>query len=401
MMLFRMSALAAALALSHAPLAVAETHYGPGVSNFEIKIGNTTPYSGGASSYGTIGRAEQAYFHMINDHGGINGRKITFLSLDDAYSPPKTVEQTRRLVEQENVLLIFAAFGTATITATQKYLAERQVPQLFPISGASKWEDARTFPWMRGWQPTYQAEGKMFARYILQHKPAGKIAVLYQNDDYGKDYLKGLKDGLGAMAGTMIVKAITYEGTDPTIDSQIATLQGSGADIFFDVTTAKFAAQAIRKAHDIGWRPLHLLNSISTSVSSVLEPAGLEKSVGLVSLSYSKDPTDPHFAGDAAVRQWRAWMTKYYPEGEQANINNAIAYSRAMTLVAVLKKCGDDLTRENIMQQSANLDLDLPMLLPGIKITSAPERSSAIRAMQLERFNGKSWEHFGDVITAD
>jgi ABC-type branched-subunit amino acid transport system substrate-binding protein len=311
------------------------------------------------------------------------------------------VEQTRRLVEQENVLLIFASFGTATITATQKYLADRQVPQLFPISGASKWEDARTFPWIRGWQPTYQAEGKLFARYILQHKPAGKIAVLYQNDDYGKDYLKGLKDGLGAMADVMIVKAITYEGTDPTIDSQITTLQGSGADIFFDVTTAKFAAQAIRKAHDIGWRPLHLLNSISTSVSSVLEPAGLDKSVGLVSLSYSKDPTDPHFAGDAAVREWRAWMTKYYSDGEQANINNAIAYSRAMTLVAVLKQCGDALTRENIMQQSANLDLDLPMLLPGIKITSSPEQYSAIRAMQLERFNGKSWEHFGDVITAD
>jgi branched-chain amino acid transport system substrate-binding protein len=338
---------------------------------------------------------------MINEHGGINGRKITFLSLDDAYSPPKTVEQTRRLVEQEEVLLIFAAFGTATISATQKYLELQQVPQLFPISGASKWDDVQKFSWIRGWQPTYHAEGKMFARYILQHKPAGKIAVLYQNDDYGKDYLKGLKDGLGATADAMIVKAVTYEGTDPSIDSQVITLKGSGADIFFDVTTAKFAAQAIRRAYDIGWRPLHLLNSISTSVSSVLEPAGLEKSIGLISLSYSKDPTDPHFAGDAGVQEWRAWMTKYYPEGDQANINNAIAYSRAMTLVAVLKQCGDDLTRENIMRQSANLDLDLPMQLPGIKVKSVPEQYSAIRGMQLERFNGRSWEQLGDVITAD
>jgi branched-chain amino acid transport system substrate-binding protein len=394
-------ALAVVIAFSCTAHAAAEKDYGPGVTDSEIKIGNTTPYSGGASSYGTIGRAESAVFDMINGRGGINGRKIRFLSRDDSYSPPKTVEHTRRLVEQDEVLLIFAAFGTATTSATQKYLSARKVPQIFPISGASKWEDVQSYPWIRGWQPTYRAEGQMLAQYILQNKPAGKIAVLFQNDDYGKDYLMGLKDGLGASADEMIVKAVTYDSTDPTIDSQIITLQASGADIFFDVTTAKFAAQAIRKAYDIGWHPMHLLNSISTSVSSVLEPAGLEKSVGVISLNYTKDPTDPRFADDAAVREWRAWMTKYYPEGDQSNITNATAYSRAMTLVAMLEHCGDDLSRENVMRQSANLDLDLPMLLPGIKVRSTPNHYSAIRGMQLQRFNGKSWEHFGGVINLD
>jgi branched-chain amino acid transport system substrate-binding protein len=393
--------MAVAIALVQALPAAAEKRYGPGVSDTEIRIGNTMPYSGGASIYGAIGKAESAYFRMVNDQSGVNGRKITFVSLDDGYSPPRTLEQTRQLVEQENVLLIFGAFGTATISATQKYLNEHKVPQLFLVSGASKWNDPEQFPWIRGWQPTYQMEGQIFARYILQHRPGGRIAVLYQNDDYGKDYLRGLKDGLGAEAADMIIKEVTYEGTDPTIDSQIVTLQATGADVFLDVTTAKFAALAVRKIHDIGWRPLHLLNSISTSVSSVLVPAGLDKSVGIVSVSYSKDPTDPQFAADPAVLEWRAWMTKYYPEGDQANINNAIAYSRAMTLVAALKQCGDDISRENVMRQASNLELVLPMLLPGIKIKTAPDRFSAIHAMQLERFDGKSWEHFGGLIALD
>ena len=362
----RFAALAVALALQH-PVHAGEKNYGPGVSDSEIKIGNTMPYSGAASSYGTIGKAEAAYFRMINDRGGINGRKLTFISLDDGYSPPKTVEQTRKLVEQENVLLIFSAFGTATISATQKYLNERRVPWLFPVSGASKWE-ADQASWIRGWQPTYRAEGQIFGRYLMQEKPGAKIAVLYQNDDYGKDYLNGLRQGLGPAAATMIVKEVTYEGTDPTIDSQIVTLQSSGADVFFDVTTAKFAAQAIRKTYDIGWRPVHLLISTSTTVSSVLEPAGLDKSVGIISTTYAKDPTDPKFREDPAVRDWLAWMSKYYPDGDRANVSNAGAYSRAMTLVQVLRQCGDDLSRENVMRQAAALDLELPMLLPGIRI---------------------------------
>jgi branched-chain amino acid transport system substrate-binding protein len=389
---------ALAIVLGQALGAEPEKRYGPGVSDTEIRIGNTMPYSGAASLYGTIGRAEDAYFRMVNDQGGVNGRKITFVSFDDGYSPPKTVEQTRRLVEQENVLLIFGAFGTATISATHKYLNDHKVPQLFPVSGASKWEDARQFPWIRGWQPTYQKEGQIFARYILQNKPGARIGVLYQNDDYGKDYLSGLRNGLGSKADDMIIKEVTYQGTDPTIDSQIITLQAAGADVFFDVTTAKFAAQAIRKSHDIGWQPLHLLNSVSTSVSSVLEPAGLDKSVGIVSVSYSKDPADPAFAADPAVLNWRSWMTRYYPEGDQANINNAIAYSRAMTLIAALKQCGDDLSRENVIREAGKLDLELPMLLPGIKIKTAPDHFSAIHEMRLERFNGKTWEHFGGLI---
>jgi branched-chain amino acid transport system substrate-binding protein len=302
-----------ALAMLHAPQVASAQSYGPGASDTEIRIGNTMPYSGPASLFGTIGMAEAAYFRMVNDRGGINGRKIRFISLDDGYSPPKTVEQTHRLIEQDNVLLIFSAFGTATVSATQKYLGKHGVPQLFPVSGASKWVDAQRYPWIRGWQPTYRAEGQIFARYILQQRPDARIAALYQNDDYGRDYLSGLKDGLGDRAVQMIAKEATYEGTDPTIDSQIIDLKSTGADVFFDVATAKFAAQAIRKSYDIGWKPLHLLNSISTAVSTVLAPAGLEKSVGIVSATYAKDPTDPKYQNDPAVRDWLAWMANTTP----------------------------------------------------------------------------------------
>jgi branched-chain amino acid transport system substrate-binding protein len=393
--------LCATLALVLGEAHAGEKHYGPGITDTTITMGNTMPYSGSLSTYGTIGRAEAAYFRMINEQGGINGRNIEFLSLDDAYSPPRTAEQTRRLVERDEVLLIFSAFGTATISAVQKYLAERRVPTLFFVSGASKWDDPHRFPWMRGWQPTYEAEGRAFAKYLLEHRPNATVAVLYQNDDYGKDYLKGFRDGLGDQSGRMIAKEVTYEATDPTIDSQVVTLQSSGADVFFDVTTGKFAAQAIRKAQDIGWRPLHLLNSISTSVSAVLTPAGLEKAQGIVSLAYVKDPTDPQFRDDPDVAAWAQWMERWFPEGDRSDASNVNGYSRAMTLVDVLERCGDDLTRENVMHQAANIDLDLPLLMPGIKAVSRPDRSFLIQQMQLRRFNGTSWERFGDVIALD
>jgi branched-chain amino acid transport system substrate-binding protein len=387
--------LAGALALP----AAAQKNYGPGVSDTEIRIGQTMPYSGPASSYGTIGKAEAAYFAMINEQGGVNGRKITLISLDDAYSPPKTVEQTRKLVEQENVLADFGPLGTPTNTSIQKYLNEKKVPQLFVATGATKWGDPEHFPWTIGWQPAYQIEGHIFAKYILQHAPNAKIAVLYQNDDYGKDYLKGLKDGLGAQASKLIIKEVTYETSDPTIDSQIVSLQASGADTFLNATTPKFAAQAIRKAYDIGWKPLHFLNNVSISVGSVLKPAGLEKAVGVITADYRKDPTDPHWKDDAGYKQWLDFMKKYMPDADLGDNDYPYGMMAAMTMVQVLKQCGNDLSRENIMKQAANLkDLELPMLLPGIKVNTSPTNFSPIRQMQLQRFNGQTWELFGDVF---
>jgi branched-chain amino acid transport system substrate-binding protein len=366
-------------------------------SGSEIKIGNTMPYSGAASAYGTIGRMEAAYFKMLNEQGGINGRKIDFISLDDGYNPSKAVEQTRRLVESDGVLLMFSAFGTATVTAVQKYLSDQKVPQLFFVTGASKWEDRKQHSWMVGWQPTYHAEGMIFANYLLRSRPDARIGVLYQNDDYGKDYLQGLKDGLGAKASAMIVRELTYQVSDPTIDSQIVALKASGADVFFNVTTAKFAAQAIRKSDEIGWKPLHLINSISSAVASVLEPAGLDKSVGLITAAYGKDPTDPQFKDDPGVRDYFHFMHTYFPEGDVNNMQNAVTYSRTMTLLQVLRQCGDDLSRDNIMRQASQLDLELPMLLPGIRVRTGIDRPSAITEMQLQRFTGQSWERFGEL----
>jgi len=392
-------ALAAAVAL--ATPAAAQKNYGPGVSDTEIKLGQTMPYSGPVSAYGTIGKAESAYFAMINDQGGVNGRKITLISLDDAYSPPKTVEQTRKLIEQEGVLLDFNPLGTPSNTAIQKYMNERKVPQLFVATGATKWGDPAHFPWTMGWQPTYQTEGHIFAKYLLQDRPNAKLAILYQNDDYGKDYLKGMKDGLGDHAGKMIVAEVTYETSDPTIDSQIIQLQASGADTFYDVTTPKFAAQAIRKTYDIGWKPLHLLNGVSTSVSAVLTPAGIEKSIGVITLIYGKDPTDPAWQNDQGYKDWAAWMKKYYSDGDLTDAFNVYGYSVAQTMVQVLKQCGDDLTRENIMKQAANLNLELPMLLPGIKVSTGPTQFYPIREMQMAKFNGKIWERIGKVIESE
>jgi len=392
---------ALALALAAAP-AAAQKKYDPGASDTEIKIGNTMPYSGPASAYGTIGKAEAAYFKKINDEGGINGRKINFITLDDAYSPPKTVEMVRRLVEQDEVLLVFQPLGTAANTAIHKYMNAKKVPQLFVATGATKWNDPQNFPWTMGWQPNYQTETTIYAKHILQTKPNAKIAVLYQNDDYGKDYLKGLKDGLGDKAKTMIVAEASYETSDPTVDSQVVQLQSSGADVFVNITTPKFAAQAIRKVYDIGWKPVHYLNNVSQSVGSVLTPAGLDKSVGIISANYGKDPTEPEWDNDPQMLEWRAFMKKYYPDGNLTDTFNVYGYSVARTLVQVLKQCGDNLTRENVMKQAANLkNFDTGMSLPGIRINTSPKDFAPIEAVQLERFDGKGWVRFGNVISND
>ena len=379
--------------------ALAEKQYGPGVTDTEIKIGQTMPYSGPASAYGTIGRSETAYFKMINDHGGINGRKINMISLDDGYSPPRTVEQTRRLVEHEEILLLFSSLGTATNSSVHKYLNAKKVPQLFVASADGKFGDPEHYPWTMGWIPNQQTETGAYAQYILKVRPNARIAVLFQNDDFGKDYFKWFKSALGAASSRLIVATASYETTDPTVDSQIVTLQASGADVFVNLSTPKFAAQAIKRAHDIGWRPLHILVGASRSVSAVLQPAGLEKSVGIVTGAYLKDPTDPQWKADPAVKEWFAWMDKYYPEGDRADFYNAAGYTFAQTLVLVLRQCADDLTRENVMRQAANLhNVTLPLLLPGIRINTGPTDFRPVKQMQLQRFDGVRWVLFGDVI---
>ncbi len=396
----RSAAVIAALTLSLTSLsALAQAKYGPGASATEIKLGQTMPYSGPASAYGTIGKVELAYFKMINDQGGINGRKIDLISLDDGYSPPKTVEQIRKLVEEDDVLALFDTLGTPTNSAIQKYVNAKKVPHLFLATGATKWGDPKHFPWTMGFNLTYQTEGEIYAKYLLKHKPNAKIAILYQNDDYGKDLLKGVKDGLGAANAKMIVAEQTYETTDPTIDSQILSLQASGADTFIDITTPKFGAQAVRKAFDSGWKPLHFLNNVAASVGTVLTPAGLEKSNGLITVEYYKDPTDPAWKDDPAMKEWFAFMAKYYPDGNVRDASNVFGVLAAQTMVQVLKQCGNDLTRENVMKQAANLkDLKLPLLLPGITINTSPTDFFPVKQAQLARFDGKAWVLFGDVI---
>ncbi len=391
---------AASAALIAAPSIRTWAASAPGITDKEIKIGQTMPYSGPASAYGTIGKAELAYFKMINEQGGINGRKINLMSLDDGYSPPKTVELVRRLVEQEGVAFTFQTLGTPCNSAIHKYMNDHKVPQLVVATGATKWADPKNFPWTIGWQPNYQTEAIIYSKDILANHPNAKVGVLYQNDDFGKDYLIGLKAGLGAKYGSMVVKEVSYEATDPTVDSQIVTLQGAGADTLVTAALPKLAAQAIRKAYDIGWKPLHYMTNVSISVASVLEPAGLEKSVGLISAGYEKDPTDPRWANDQGYKDWRAWMAKYYPDGSLSDLNNAYGYSVAMTLVQTLKQCGDDLSRENVMKQAASLkEMSLPMLLPGVKVATSATNFSPIKQMQLEKFDGKIWQLFGDVLS--
>jgi branched-chain amino acid transport system substrate-binding protein len=375
----------------------------PGVTANEIKIGQTMPYSGPASAYGTIGKAELAYFKMVNEQGGINGRQINLISLDDGYAPPKTVEQVRRLVEQENVAFLFNTLGTPSNTAIEKYLNDRKVPQLFVASGASKWGDPQHFPWTIGWQPDYRTEARIYAKYILKNKPEAKIAVLYQNDDFGKDYLIGLKEGLGAeKAKTMVVQEASYEVSDTTVDSQVVSLQGSGADTLLVGATPKFAAQAIRKVYDVGWKPLFFMTNVAISVGAVITPAGPEKAVGIISAAYGKDPVDPTWKDDAGMKQWRDFMAKYYPEGDATDANNTYGYGAAATLVQVLKQCGSDLSRENVMKQAASLkDLVLPTTLPGIKISTGPTEYYPIRQMQLQTWDGKTWKLFGEVLSGE
>ena len=394
--LFGLAALTAALALP----AAAEKKYSPGASDTEIKIGNTSPYSGPASAFGTIARAQAAYFAKINAEGGIHGRKIKFISLDDAYNPAKTVEQVRRLVEYERVLLIFNPQGTPTNSAIQKYLNQNKVPQLFVAAGDAKFGDWKHYPWTMGFHQTNYTEGKLYATYILQHHPQAKIGVLYLNDGYGKELSKGLRDGLGVRAKEMLVGEQSYELQDPTVDSQILSLRGTGADTFVNFAFPKAAAQAIRKAYDIGWRPRQFLNYASSSVGEVLLPAGLGKSIGVISLDNQKDPTDQQWANDPALKEWRTWMKEYYPGGNIEDNANVYAYTLAQLLVHVLKQCGDDLTRENVMRQAANLkDLELPMLLPGVKINTSPTDYYPIEQVRLLKFNGSRWEMFGDVIS--
>jgi ABC-type branched-subunit amino acid transport system substrate-binding protein len=381
--------------------AMAQKKYDPGATDKEIKIGNTNPYSGPASAYGQIGKAIAAYFKMVNDRGGINGRQINFVSYDDGYSPPKTVEMARKLVEQDQVLFIFQSLGTPSNTAIHKYMNTKKVPQLFVATGASKWNDPKNFPWTMGWQPNYHTEGLLYAKHILQTKPDAKIGILYQNDDYGKDYLKGMEDGLGAKAKSMIVAKVSYEVTDPTVDSQIVQLQASGANVFFQATTPKFAAQAIRKAYDIGWKPVQYLNNVSISVGSVLKPAGLEKAVGIITAGYQKEHSDPRFANDAGLNKWREFMKKYMPDGNLDDNFNVYGYGVGQTLEQVLKQSGDNLTRANVMKQAASLkNVQIDTLLPGITVSTGPNDFAPIEAVQLQKFDGQRWDLFGNVISA-
>ncbi len=386
------------MALSLVSAASAQT---PGVTATEIKIGNTNPYSGPASAYGTIGKAIGAYFKKVNDEGGINGRKINYITYDDGYSPPKTVEMSRRLVEQDEVALLFQTLGTPPNSAIHRYMNQQKVPHLFVATGATKWNDPKNFPWTMGYQPNYQTEGRVYAAHVLKNHPDAKVGILYQNDDYGKDYLKGFEDGLGEAAKKMIVLKQSYEVTDPTIDSQIVNLKNSGANVFFNVTIPKFAVQAIKKSHDIGWKPVHYLNNVSSSLATVLKPAGLEASRGLITALYMKEVTDPQWRNDKGFQEWVAWMKKYYPDGALDDQANGYAYNVAILMAQVIKQCGNDLSRENIMRQAANVkDLELPLLLPGIRINTSPTDFAPIEQEQLAKFDGERWVNFGDLFDA-
>jgi branched-chain amino acid transport system substrate-binding protein len=390
------SAAAAALAASAGS---AHADNAPGVTDTEIKIGQTMPYSGPASAYGVIGRVEAAYFKVINEQGGVNGRKINLISLDDAYSPPKTVEQVRRLVEQEQVAFLFQTLGTPPNTAIRQYLNDNKVPQLFVATGASIFSDPEHFPWTMGFNPSYQTEGRIYAKHILATKPDAKIAVLYQNDGFGKDYLTGMKDVLGSDHAGMIVKEASYETTEPTVDSQVVTLQGSGADVLLIAATPKFAAQAIRKSFDLGWNATRYVTVVSVSVATVLKPAGLDKSKDLITAYYGKDPNDPRWKDAADMKTWQAFCDKNLSAKEFIDSNAAYAFGAAATMVQVLKQCGNDLSRGSIMKQAANLkDFEAPLLLPGMKLNTSPTNFSPIRQMQLAKFDGESWQLFGELL---
>jgi branched-chain amino acid transport system substrate-binding protein len=382
--------------------ASAQKRYDIGASDTEIKIGNIMPYNGPASAYGVIGKTEQAYFNKVNAEGGIHGRKINFISYDDGYSPQKTVQQARRLVESDEVLLIFQSLGTPSNLAIQRYMNAKKVPQLFVATGSTKWNDPEHFPWTMGWQPNYQSEARVYARMILRHEPDARIAVFYQDDDFGKDYLKGLKDGLGDKAASMIVAEESYELSSPTIESQIGKLRASGADVLVNISTPKFAVQAIRKIGEIGWKPTHYLANVSLSIGSVIKPAGIGNAQGIVSSAYLKDPTDPRWKDDVGMKEFFAFLDKYYPDANRSDAALVYGYTAAQTLEQVLRQCGDNLTRDNVIKQAANLkDLKLGGLLPGIKINTSASDFAPIEQLQLERFEGDTWHRFGDVIDGE
>jgi branched-chain amino acid transport system substrate-binding protein len=391
-----------ALALASTGSAMAQKKYDTGATDTEIKIGNIMPYSGPASAYGVIGKTEAAYFNKINAEGGIKGRKINFISYDDGYSPPKAVEQARKLVESDEVLLIFNSLGTPSNSAIQKYMNAKKVPQLFVATGATKWDEPKEFPWTMGWQPSYQSEARIYAKYLLKEKPAAKIAVLYQNDDFGKDYLKGLKDVLGAKAGSMIVAEEGYETSEPSIDGHIVKLKASGADVFISVTTPKFAAQAIKKLAEMNWTPLHIVSNVSSSVGGVIKPAGFENAQGLLSASYAKDGADAQWDNDPGMKKFFDFLAKYYPDANKLDGSVVYGYGVAQTMVKVLEMCGDDLTRENVMKQAASLKNFAPdTLLPGITINTSATDFAPIKQLQMIRFKGEKWELFGDIISSD
>ncbi len=397
----RIAALTTAIIALTSGTALAQKKYDTGATDTEIKIGNIMPYSGPASAYGVIGKTEDAYFKKINAEGGINGRKINFISYDDGYSPPKAVEQARKLVESDEVLLIFNSLGTPSNSAIQKYLNAKKVPQLFVATGATKWNDPKDFPWTMGWQPSYQSEAHIYAKYLIKEKPDAKIAVLYQNDDFGKDYLKGLKDGLGAKA-SMITAEESYETAEPSIDSHIVRLKASGADVFISITTPKFAAQAIKKLAEIDWHPMHIVSNVSASVGGVIKPAGFENAQGILSAAYAKDGADPQWDNDPGMKKFLDFLAKYYPDGNKLDGSVVYGYGAAQTMVKVLQMCGDDLTRANIMKQAASLkDFELDTLLPGIKINTSPTDFAPIKQLQMMRFKGEKWDLFGPIITDD
>ncbi|MBR0967815.1 ABC transporter substrate-binding protein [Bradyrhizobium diazoefficiens] len=400
---FQVAGIMAALSLCTAMSSpvLAQKKYDSGASDTEIKIGNIMPYSGPASAYGAIGKAEEAYFNKVNAEGGINGRKIRFISYDDGYSPPKTVEQARKLVESDGVLLIFGSLGTSTNSAIRPYMNDRKVPQLFVASGASKWNDPKQYPWTMGWQPSYASEARIYAKYIIKEKPDAKIGVLYQNDDFGKDYLKGLKEGLGART-SMIAMEDGYDTSEPAIDEHIVKLKASGADVFISITTPKFAAQAIKKAAEINWHPVHIISNVSASVGGVLEPAGIEISQGILSASYAKDGSDPQWNADDGMKKFYNFVAQYDPKSNKLDAGVVFGYGAAQTMVQVLQMCGDDLTRENVMKQAASLkDFAPDTLLPGIRINTAADNFAPIEQLQMMRFKGRKWELFGDIISSE
>jgi branched-chain amino acid transport system substrate-binding protein len=397
----RIAALATAVIVFTSGTALAQKKYDTGADDSEIKIGNIMPYSGPASAYGVIGKTEEAYFNKINNEGGINGRKIKFVSYDDGYSPPKAVEQVRKLVESDEVLVVFNPLGTPSNTAIQKYLNSKKIPQLFVATGATKWNDPKDFPWTMGWQPSYQSEAHIYAKYLMKEKPDAKIAVLFQNDDFGKDYLKGLKDALGPKT-SMIIAEESYETSEPSIDGHIVKLKATGADVFLSITTPKFAAQAIKKLAELDWHPMHIVSNVSSSVGGVIKPAGFENSQGILSANYAKDGSDPQWDNDPGMKKFVEFLAKYYPDGNKLDGSVVYGYGAAQTMVKVLQMCGDDLTRANVMKQAASLkDFAPDTLLPGITINTSPTDFAPIEQLQMMRFKGEKWDLFGAIISGD